>query len=185
MGLPYTFDEPWVTERLTLRLLTSDDVDAAHRWMSDPDTVRYMLYEPRSRQTVAEKVAEDGASAVLAKDGDYLQPAIVVDGAVAGTIYFKLTSVDDLTAEIGWVLARGFHGHGYAHEAANATLDRAFGQLGLRRVFAELDPRNDASVALCRRLGMRHEAHFVEHLAFKGEFADTDIYAILASEWAP
>ncbi|MDP3208161.1 MAG: GNAT family protein, partial [Rhodoglobus sp.] len=79
---------------------------------------------------------------------------------------------------------KNFHGRGVAHEAARATLDLAFGPLGLHRVFAELDPRNAASVALCRRLGMRHEAHFVEHMAFKGEWADTDIYAILSSEWS-
>ena len=38
-------------------------------------------------------------------------------------------------------------------------LDLAFDTLGLHRVRAELDPRNDASIALCRRLGMREEAH--------------------------
>ncbi len=30
---------------------------------------------------------------------------------------------------------------------------------------------------------MRHEAHFVENLMFKGEWADTGIYAILDREW--
>ncbi len=181
--LPYLFSEPVVTDRLTLRLLEPGDVDAVHGWMSDPEVVRYQLHEPRDRDTVAEKVAEYGASASLAADGDYLQPAIVADSVVVGTIYFKLVSLDDLTAEIGWVLTKAAHGRGYANEAARAMLDLAFGEFGLHRVFAELDPRNGASVALCRRLGMRHEAHFVEHMAFKGEWADTDIYAILASEW--
>jgi len=48
---------------------------------------------------------------------------------------------------------------------------------------AELDPRNQASVALCRRLGMRQEAHFVEDLRFKGGWADTGVFALLAREW--
>ena len=183
VALPYLFGEPLVTERLTLRLLHRDDVDAVYGWMSDPEVVRYQLYEPRSRETVAEKVAEYGASTTLAVDGDYIQPAIVVDGVVAGAMYFKLASVDDLTAEIGWALARGFQGRGYANEASSALLDLAFGPLGLHRVFAELDPRNAGSVALCLRLGMRHEAHFVEHMAFKGEWADTDIYGVLDREW--
>jgi aminoglycoside 6'-N-acetyltransferase len=50
-------------------------------------------------------------------------------------------------------------------------------------VRAELDPRNDASVALCRRLGKREEAHFVEDLWFKGAWGDTGIYAMLDREW--
>jgi RimJ/RimL family protein N-acetyltransferase len=38
-------------------------------------------------------------------------------------------------------------------------------------------------VALCKRLGMREEAHFVEDLWFKGAWGDTGIYAILDREW--
>jgi aminoglycoside 6'-N-acetyltransferase len=59
----------------------------------------------------------------------------------------------------------------------------AFEELGLHRVFAQLDPRNEASAALCRRLGMRLEAHFLEDLWFRGAWGDTAIYAMLAREW--
>ena len=31
---------------------------------------------------------------------------------------------------------------------------------------------------------MRHEAHFREHMWFKGDWADTGIYAILEQEWS-
>jgi aminoglycoside 6'-N-acetyltransferase len=31
---------------------------------------------------------------------------------------------------------------------------------------------------------MRHEAHFVENMWFKGEWADTGIYGMLEREWA-
>jgi len=30
---------------------------------------------------------------------------------------------------------------------------------------------------------MRHEAHFREHMWFKGDWADTGIYGILEQEW--
>ena len=180
---PFTFDEPIVAEGVTLRLLSPGDVDAVHSWMSDPEVVRYLLYEPRSRETVAEKVAEYAQATTLAATGDYLQPAIVVDGTVVGAMYLTISSVDDLTAELGWALAREYHGKGYAFAAASAMLDLAFRGMGLHRVFAELDPRNAASVALCLRLGMRHEAHFVEHMMFKGAWADTGIYGILDREW--
>ena len=30
---------------------------------------------------------------------------------------------------------------------------------------------------------MRHEAHLVENMWFKGAWADTGVYAILAREW--
>ena len=82
MSLPFSFDEPLVTERLSLRLMTEDDVDAVHDWMSDPEVVRYQLYDVRDRATVAEKVAEYALASRLESNGDYVQPAIVVDGEV-------------------------------------------------------------------------------------------------------
>ncbi len=179
---PYAF-EAVRTARLELRLMTLDDVDDIHAWMSDPEVVRYQLYEPRTREVVAEKVAEYLAATQLEKNDDFVQPAIVLDGVVIGAIYFKLESVADSSAEIGWVLRREYHGHGYAYEAAAAMLTVGFEQVELHRIFAELDPRNAASVALCTRLGMREEAHLVENLMFKGEWADTGIYAILDREW--
>jgi aminoglycoside 6'-N-acetyltransferase len=101
---------------------------------------------------------------------------------VIGDVYFSITSVADGAADIGWTLHPDAHGRGYMTEAASAVLDIAF-ELGLHRVRANLDPRNDASAALCRRLGMRAEAHFVEDIWFKGEWADSAIYAILDREW--
>jgi RimJ/RimL family protein N-acetyltransferase len=76
-----------------------------------------------------------------------------------------------------------FTGRGYAVEAARAVLDVAFRVMTLHRVIAELDPRNDASIALCKRLGMREEAFYVKDLWFKGGWADTGLYAILREEW--
>jgi RimJ/RimL family protein N-acetyltransferase len=96
---------------------------------------------------------------------------------------FSIKSTANATAEIGWTIHPDFAGQGYMTEAAGALLEIAFGTLGLHRVFAQLDPRNDPSIALCRRLGMREEAYFVEDLWFKGAWGDTAIYAILDREW--
>lgn len=186
---PWQFSSPIVTKRLTLRLMTPGDTDDVHAWMSDPEVTRYLLHDPRSREDVAGRVLEYSSATTLAVVGDYIQPAVVLTGhGVIGGMYFTITSTDDLTAEIGWAFRRAFHGNGYALEAASAILDTAFrgvesGGMGLHRVVAELDPRNAASVALCVRLGMRHEAHLVENLKVKGEWTDTGVYAILAREW--
>ena len=183
-SLPWEFSAPIATPRLRLRLMTADDTDDVLAWMSDPEVTRYQLYEPRDRADVARRVLEYSEATTIAAVGDYVQPAIELpDGRVVGAIYFTLTSLDDSAAEIGWALNGEFHGQGYAFEAASAMLDLAFGAMGLHRVCAELDPRNDASVALCLRLGMRHEAHLVEDLWFKGAWGDTGCYAILAREW--
>lgn len=188
-ALPFVFGEPLQTERLILRLLTIDDTDAVFGYQSREDVCRYLLFEPRSRDEVAEKLAKYSAATTLAADDDYLQLAVelpATDHAPArliGDSYFKLASVENSRGEIGWTLHPDFHGKGYAAEAARAVLAIAFDRIGLHRVVAELDPRNSASIALCTRLGMREEAFFHEDLWFKGEWADTGMYAILRDEW--
>jgi RimJ/RimL family protein N-acetyltransferase len=186
--LPATFT-PFSTDRLRMRLMTTADVDDVHSYESRPDVCAYLPYEPRSREVVAERIERYGKAVTLADDDDYWQIAIETpatpDAAarVVGSIYFTVRSIESLGAAIGWVLHPDVHGRGYAREAASAMLDIAFGQLDLHRVIAELDPRNDASIALCTRLGMREEALFVKDLMFRGEWADTGIYAILQDEW--
>jgi RimJ/RimL family protein N-acetyltransferase len=184
--LPYVFADPLRTERLVLRTMTADDVDDIHDYHSRADVCRYLMFEPRTRDEVAEKVAKFSAARELNGDGDFWQLAIERagdSGRVIGDVYFAIKSVANATGEIGWILNPDFAGQGYMTEAASAVLEIAFG-LGLHRVRAELDPRNTASVALCRRLGMREEAHCVENLWFKGDWGDTAVYAILDREWA-
>ena len=182
MGLPWDF-HPLVGERIRLDLLRDDDLTALHEMQSDPAVCRYLLYEPRTLEQVRGALRTDAAATRLASAGDFIQPAIRdADGAFVGTMYLTIASVEG-GAEIGWILLPRHHRKGYAREAAALLLDVAFGELGLHRVFAELDPRNEASVALCRSLGMRREGHFVEHMWLKGEWTDTGVYAILEREW--
>ena len=175
------------TARLTLRPPVASDLDDLHALQSDPEVVQYQLFEPRSRDEVARRLPELTAATALEKADDFIQPAMELatdDGPVViGTMYFVLKSLENATGEIGWSLRREYQGRGFAYEGAVALLRVAFDELGLHRVTAELDPRNDASVALCTRLGMRREAHFVEDMMFKGDWADTGVYAILEREW--
>jgi RimJ/RimL family protein N-acetyltransferase len=185
--LPYEFSAPLRTDRLVLRTMTAADVDDIHAYQCRDDVCRYLLCEPRTREQVAEKVAKYSTARSLAGEGDYWQLAIerAADaGRVIGDLYFTIKSLEHATAEIGWTLHPDHQGRGYMTEAAGAVIDLAFGTLGMHRVIAELDADNGASAGLCRRLGMREEAHFIEDQWFKGAWADTRIYAVLDREWA-
>lgn len=66
--------------------------------------------------------------------------------------------------EIGWRLAAGHWGQGYATEAASAALDHAFGVVGLDEVVSFTIPANRRSLAVMERLGMtRSPAEGFEH----------------------
>lgn len=187
MRLPYSLPSPLRTERLLLRTMTLDDVDDIHAYQSRPDVCRYLTFEPRTREEVTDKVSLYAKAIALRGEGDYWQIAIerASDaGRVIGDLYFSIKSAASATGVIGWTLHPDHTGQGYMTEAARALLRIAFAEIQLHRVVADLDPRNQTSIALCRRLGMRQEAHFVEDAWSKGEWIDTLIYAILEREWA-
>ncbi len=175
--------EPLATERLVLRLMVDDDLDDVYAWMSDEAVTRYQLYDVRSKEQVKEHIDKVKGARHIENDDDFVEFAIELDGRVIGCLYYVLKSAENQTAELGWALTAAYQGKGYAFEAAMAVRDLAFGTMGLHRVTAELDPRNAPSIALCLKLGMREEAHYVEDLWFKGAWADTGVYALLDHEW--
>jgi RimJ/RimL family protein N-acetyltransferase len=56
--------------------------------------------------------------------------------------------------EIGWHLARRAWGRGYATEAGRALLVHGHQRLGERHLIALIEPANDRSIAVARRIGM-------------------------------
>jgi RimJ/RimL family protein N-acetyltransferase len=59
--------------------------------------------------------------------------------------------------EVGWRLAAGYWGQGYALEAAHASLDFAFQWLNLDEVVAFTVPANRRSRSVMERLGMTYD----------------------------
>ena len=50
-------------------------------------------------------------------------------------------------------------------------------------IVARIDERNEPSLRLARRLGMRQEARLVRNERFKGEWSTEVDFAMLAEEW--
>ena len=103
-------------------------------------------------------------------------------GVPVGDVILWLTDRERGVAEIGWALDPRHAGQGFAREAAAALLDLGFETSGLHRVVAQMDARNTASARLAETLGMRREAHHRQDLWSKGEWTDTLVYAMLASD---
>ena len=59
--------------------------------------------------------------------------------------------------EVGWRLAARHWGHGYATEAASASLSYGFGEAGLSEIVSTTAVVNVRSQRVMRRLGMRHD----------------------------
>ncbi len=174
---------PRRTKRLVLRAFRHGDEADVLAYRSRHDVVRYMPADPLQPAGADAFIAERLAATRIAADEDKIILAVEHDGLLIGDVLIKAGQLTDRQAEIGWAFNPQFHGRGLATEAVRELLVMAFGELGMHRAWAQLDPRNAASARLCERLGMRREAYFREDIWFKGEWGDTAIYALLAAEW--
>lgn len=73
---------------------------------------------------------------------------------------------------LGYGTAAHVQGQGLMHEALQAGLDWAFGELGLHRVMANHLPRNERSARLLARLGFEREGYAKRYLQIAGVWED-------------
>lgn len=110
------------------------------------------------------------------------------DGAMLGFCGLKVIDAPGATflgeMEIGWRLREDAWGHGYAKEAAAASLDAGFDRFGAQEIFALTTVENTASWGLMLRLGMvrRDELTFVD-TRFAPSLGDTIVHSITAEAW--
>jgi len=177
-------DATILTERLCIQRLAKGDAETVFMYRSDPEISRFQNWEPRSLSEVENFIAsQEGIE--LDTPGKWYQLGIYDrnNGELVGDCGIHVQQENNHQAEIGITLRKEFHGKGLATEALKAILDYLFNTMNKHRVFGSVDPRNKASIALLERVGMRHEAHFVESLWFKDAWVDDVIYAILKREY--
>ena len=72
--------------------------------------------------------------------------------------------------EVGWTVARGHWGKGYAAEAGRAACEWAHDELELRHIISLIEPSNDKSVRVAEKLGEtlegRHRTRGFELLVY-------------------
>ena len=73
-------------------------------------------------------------------------------------------------------------GQGIATATARELLRLGFGRHGRHRIFATCDPRNLASAAVLRRIGMRYEGRMRGTAYIRDGWRDSDLYAVLADD---
>lgn len=173
------------TERLVLRDARLSDADAVHRYASDPEVVRYMIWGPNSlerTQEVLQVRLQEQASAT--RRAFELMIEEKATAQVVGGAGLRVAE-GALEADLGYVLARAKWGQGIVPEACAKLMEVAFGWLGLHRVWASTDAQNKASQRVLEKLGMRREAHFMQNEWIKERYRDTLVYAVTEAEyWA-
>jgi len=101
-------------------------------------------------------------------------------GDVAGR-FVAHTAHQEGVEEIGYITCTDRQGQGVARECVAALVRHLF-ERGARKLTAEVDTRNAASIRLLETLGFTREAHFREHETTHVGMCDVYWYGLLASE---
>lgn len=146
------------TERLLLRRLVPADLDALFALYSDPEMRQYYPEGTLSYEATREELEwflnghprhpELGLWATIYKPtGQFI--------GRNGLLPWTIDGRDEV--EVAYMIDKAFWGQGLAAEVASALVQHGFTRLGLSRLICMVDPRNQASMAVARRIGMRLE----------------------------
>jgi ribosomal-protein-alanine N-acetyltransferase len=141
-----------------------------HPWIDPPDTLaRYELYLDRLRR-------EDHAGFLIrhAECGQFVGFANVSNIVRGG---FQ-------SAYLGYAAFQSHAGRGLMAAGLRLVIGRAFGELGLHRVEANIQPANHRSLALVRRIGFQKEGLSPDYLFIDGQWRDHERWALLSTGWA-
>lgn len=172
------------TPRLILRRLQRDDLATLRAYRSLPEVARYQSWETFGPDD-ATQLIDSQSGLQPGVPGTWFQFAIVVaaSGTLIGDCGLHCRLDDPRQMELGITLDPKHQRHGYAAEALACVIDFGFEKLGKHRISAMTDADNLPAAALLRRLGFRQEAHFIDHVWFKGAWGSEFVFATLRREW--
>ncbi len=174
------------TERLILRRVGEDDVDAHDRILNTPTMMKH-LGGVMERHEIEKRHAK--SMALFARDGfSFLFLIEKATGELVG--YCGIKWVDNEHApnqgdhEVGWLIREDRWRRGYAEEAMRAVLDWAFGRVGARHVVALTSHPNIGSWKLMEKLGMerREDLDFVDP-SYPEADSPTIQYSLTKEQW--
>ena len=148
------------TERLVIRLMEEGDAPFVRDLLNEPSFLHFI--GDRQVRTVEEAAAyiSEVFAASYRTFGFGLYWVGLKDGTPVGLCgLVKREALPDV--DVGFAFLERHWGRGYAVEAGRAVLAHAYDGLGLRRVVGITAPDNTASMAVLRKLGLKHEGPVV------------------------
>ncbi|MGJ4803984.1 GNAT family N-acetyltransferase [Luteimonas sp. SDU82] len=170
-------------QRVRLRGPGAQDVDDVFALFSHPDVMRYWSSAPMRVRMQAEGKIGEMLEAFDRRDAlNWLVAERRGDRAIGSCTLYRFDA-RHRRAEVGYALHPAWWRRGLATDAVALALDWGFRSLGLHRIEADIDPRNEASRRLLLALGFRSEGLLRQRFLVDGIATDSEIFGLLADEW--
>lgn len=172
------------TNRIILRRFNHNDTKSFYLYRSNPEIAKFQSWE-NYQYYDAENFVNEQMKHNPNQPGTWFQFAIALseNNQLIGDCALHTLLIEPRIVEIGFTLSPSHQGKGYATEAVRALLDYLFFTLKKHKIIAFSDVRNNRSIAVLERLGMRREGHLLQNYMSKGQWVDEYQYSILKYEW--
>jgi len=168
---------------VALRALAASDVPALFAIFGNPEVMRYWSRAPfaslEDARDFLSEIHQGFATRRLFQWGITLASEPTVVGTCT-LFHFERTH---RRCEVGFALGRSSWGRGIASRAVSTALRFAFDELGVHRVEADADPRNERSLRLLEKLGFQREGLLRERYHVNGEIQDAVLLGLLRPAW--
>lgn len=181
-----------VQPKVSLRQVTHDDVSRIRRWLNDEDVSEswfgrysygdpaHLGYHPDRVESASpeewERIFENPEHRILSiytEEGDHI-----------GEVHIAIEeSLGD--GQLSILIGRTDMWHrGYGTAGVQATLDMAFNELGMYRIWVDIPEYNEAARTLFTHLGFVHEGTLRKSRPHEGSRYDAVVMGMLSTEYA-
>jgi len=109
---------------------------------------------------------------------------VTESGDIAGVINVsEIVRGGFQSAYLGYYALEPLAGHGLLRQGLAAVITHSFGEFGLHRLEANIQPENARSIALVQSLGFRLEGLSPRYLKVCGRWRDHERWAVLSDNW--
>ncbi|GAA0959581.1 GNAT family protein [Kribbella koreensis] len=171
--------------KITLRPLQQGDWPRIHEWASLEESCRYQPWGPN---TEAETEAFVSAAIASARVDPRTRFAWVATHPVTGVLGIGELNIRHAAwkrGEISYSVHPDHWGQGVASEIARILLQFGFEDRQLERIEATCDPRNSASAAVLKRIGMTYEGILRRTVLIRTGWRDSKMHSMIRPEWNP
>jgi RimJ/RimL family protein N-acetyltransferase len=169
--------------RLRLRPFAPRDIADVYALYADRDAVRYGYAPPMRDLDDAARVIQQTLDCARERTLFHFGVAEREPDRIIGHATLFKWDGEQRRIEIGYSIRRDLWGRGLGAEAAALLIDFAFERLGVRRIEADTDPRNLASMRVLEKLGFVREGYARERWEIDGEIQDAVCFGLLRREW--
>jgi len=143
------------TQRLLVRQITTDDLEAMYLVYSDPIAMQYVENGNPITRDECQKWVGVTLSNYTSRGYGMSAVTLKTDNSIIGFCGLVHPSGQS-TPEIKYALLQAFWKQGYATETVSAMLKYGIEVHGLSRIIATIHSRNTASERVLRKVGMYH-----------------------------